>query len=219
MGRLTIATAVRAAGTATLVALALGGCGLADDGTRTAQVRTVPAFARIENDSSVDLRLHVGARRRVRVLAGEKVIDDVSTQVQDGTLRVSFDHHGFGGKDVVVEASTPTLQGVVVSGSGSIDADGIDEDTLTVRLNGSADLALTGTTRRLDLELDGSGDADLSGLTARRARVTARGSGDLDVRADERLAVDLSGSGDVRYHGRPALTPHITGSGDLRGSG
>ena len=37
------------------------------------------------------------------------MIDDVHTDVRDGTLRVTFDHDGFGGDDVVVEASVPRL--------------------------------------------------------------------------------------------------------------
>ena len=47
----------------------------------------------------------------MRVRAGEKVIDDVRTEVRDGTLQVTFDHDGFGGSDVVVEASVPELTG------------------------------------------------------------------------------------------------------------
>src|SRR5262245_15613532 len=103
-------------------AVALAGCG--DDGPRTSQTRDVAGFTRIENPSSVDVRLQVGGPQRVRVTAGEKVIDDVRTDVRDGTLRVTFDHDGFGGDDVVLEASVPRLEGVKSSGSGNVDAEG-----------------------------------------------------------------------------------------------
>ena len=128
---------------------------------------------------------------------------------------MTFDHDGFGGGDVVVEASVPELTGIDLSGSGDVDADGIDADAFEVRSDGSADIALAGTAGRLAVDLDGSGDADLAGLTAREARVAVNGSGDVDVRADARLDVDVEGSGDVRYHGRPVLTQHVDGSGDL----
>jgi hypothetical protein len=200
---------------ATVAAVALAGCAIGDDGPRTTQTRDVADFTRVDNSGSVDVRLHVGEPRRVLVHAGEKVIDDVRTDVRDGTLHLTFDHHGFGGRDVVVEASVPKLTGIAASGSGDIDADGIDADALGVRSDGSSDIALAGTTRRLAVDLDGSGDADLAGLTAGDARVTASGSGDVDVRADHRLAIDLTGSGDVRYHGHPALSQHVDGSGDL----
>jgi putative autotransporter adhesin-like protein len=199
-----------------LAALALAGCEIGDDGPRTAQTRTVADFARIENPSSVDLRVTVGEPQRLRVRAGENVIDDVRTEVRDATLLLDFDHSGFGGDDVVVEASVPKLTAIEASGSGDIDADGIDADAFELRSDGSADIALAGTVGRLTLELDGSGDADLEHLAAQAARVDVSGSGDAEVRAVERLDVDVDGSGDVRYHGDPALTQYVDGSGELQ---
>jgi Putative auto-transporter adhesin, head GIN domain len=200
---------------AVLAALALAGCSVGDDGPQTTQTRDVDAFTRIDNRDSVDVRLHVGPAQHVRVRAGEKVIDDVRTEVRDGTLRVTFDHDGWGGDDVVVDATVPKLTGVEASGSGDIDVDGIAADAFELRSDGSADIELAGTTEQLDVFLDGSGDADLDGLAARAARVVVDGSSDANVRAAERLQVDVDGSGDVRYHGDPALTRNVDGSGDL----
>ena len=176
-------------------------------------------FTRIDNNGSVDVRLRVGESQHVLVSAGEKVIDDLRTEVRDGTLHLIFDHDGFGGGDVVVEASVPRLTGIEASGSGDIDAVGIDADAFEIRSNGSADIALAGTAGLLAVDLDGSGDVDLAGLAAREARVAVRGSGGVDVSADQRLDVDVDGSGDVRYHGDPALTQHVDGSGDLTRAG
>ncbi len=198
-----------------IAALALAGCSIGDDGPRTSQTRDVAKFTRIDNRASVDVRLHVGEAQRVRVRAGEKVIHDVGTEVRDGTLHVTFDHHGFGGNDVVVEASVPALSAVETSGSGDIDVDGIDADAFKLRSDGSADIWLAGTAGRLAVNIDGSGDADLGDLAAREARVFVGGSGDADVRADDKLDVAVDGSGDVRYHGHPQLTQNVDGSGDL----
>jgi hypothetical protein len=202
-----------------IAALALAGCAVGDDGPSTTQTRDVAAFTRINNRDSVDVRLHVGEPQSVRVRAGEKVIDDVRTVVHDGALQVTFDHHGFGSDHVVVEASVPKLTGIEASGSGDIDANHIDADAFEVRSDGSADITLDGTTNRLAVDLDGSGDADLGQLKASEAHVTVGGSGDADVRANQRLEVALDGSGDVRYHGDPALTKRVDGSGDLSRAG
>ena len=198
-----------------IAALALAGCSIGDDGPRTSQTRDVAKFTRIDNRASVDVRLHVGEAQRVRVRAGEKVIHDVGTKVRDGTLHVTFDHHGFCGNDLVVEASVPALSAVETSGSGDIDVDGIDADAFKLRSDGSADIWLAGTAGRLAVNIDGSGDADLGDLAAREARVFVGGSGDADVRADDKLDVTVDGSGDVRYHGHPQLTQNVDGSGDL----
>jgi hypothetical protein len=203
---------------AAVAALALAGCDvdIDDDGPRTTQTREVAGFTRIDSRDSVDVRLHVGERQRVQVRAGENVIDDVHTEVRDGTLEVAYDDDEvFGDGNVVVEVSVPELSRIEASGSSDIDADGIDADTLEVRAEGSADVALQGTVGRLALDLDGSSDAELAGLAAREARAAVGGSSDLEVRADERLEVDVDGSGDVRYHGNPALTRHVDGSGEV----
>jgi hypothetical protein len=200
---------------AALGVFAIAGCDLADDGPRTSQTRDVPDFTRIENRASVDVRLKVGEPLKLKVRAGEKVIDDVSTVVRDGTLRVDFDHDGWGGDDVIVEASVPELDGVEVTGSGDVDADGIGATDFEVRSDGSADVALRGKTAKLVVDLDGSGDADLGELTADEARVKVGGSGDADVRVSKHLDVNVDGSGDVRYHGDPRMKKQVDGSGDL----
>jgi hypothetical protein len=203
------------AAAAVTAAVAVSGCSIGDDGPRTSQTRDVAAFTRIDNADSVDVRVHVGEPQRVRVRAGEKVVDDVRTSVRDGTLHISFDHRGFGDGDPGVEASVPRLTGVDASGSGDVTADGIEADAFEVRSDGSADIALQGAAGRLDVDMDGSGDAELGDLTARVAKVAVGGSGDADVRADDRLDVSVDGSGDVEYHGEPSLTKHLDGSGDL----
>ena len=195
--------------------LVLAGCSVGDDGPQQLQTRDVAAFTRVDNRDSVDLRLRVGEPQRVRVLAGEKVIGGVRTEVRDGTLHVMFGDDRFGGDDVIVEASVPRLTGIVASGSGDIDVEGIEQDAFAVESDGSADITLAGATRRLALEVDGSGDADLADLVARDATVVVGGSGDVDVRAEDRLDVTVDGSGDVRYHGSPQLTRNDDGSGDL----
>jgi hypothetical protein len=200
---------------AALAALAIAGCGFSDDGPRTTQTRELDAFTRVENRDSVDVRLHVGGPQRVRVLAGEKVIDDVQTEVHGDTLEVSFDRDGLGGSAVTVEANVPRLTGVTVKGSGDVDAEGVDADAFEVRSEGSADIGVEGTVRRLDLDLDGSGDADLAGLQASEAHVSVDGSGDADINAARRLAAEVQGSGDIRYHGDPVVAQQRDGSGDI----
>jgi hypothetical protein len=199
---------------AALAAVAIAGCDINDDGPRTTQTRDVAAFTRLDNPDSVDVRLHVGEAQKVQVRAGKNVIDDVRTEVHDGALRVKYDHHFFG-DSVDVEVWVPTLTGIDASGSGDIDADGIDADAFELSSDGSADITLAGAFKSLDLSVDGSGDADLGQLKATDARVSATGSGDIDVNADKRLDVNMDGSGDVRYTGNPQLTKHDDGSGDL----
>ena len=152
-----------------IAALALTAC---DDGPTTTQARDVADFTRIDNRDSVDVRLRVGEPQRVRVRAGEKVIDDVRTEVRDGTLEIAFDRDGFGGSDVEVEVSVPELTAIEASGSGDIEASGVDADAFEISSDGSADIVVAGAAARLTVDLDGSGEADLADLAADSAQVT-----------------------------------------------
>jgi Putative auto-transporter adhesin, head GIN domain len=202
-----------------IAALALAGCDVGDDGPQTTQTRDVAHFTRVDSSGAADLRLRIGKRQTVRVLAGEKVIDDVRTEVRDGTLELRYEHHGFGGGDVVVEATVPALTGIEVTGSGDVEAAGLDAKALAIRSDGSGDVDLEGDAERLTLDMDGSGDADLAELDARSARVAVGGSGDARVNAGERLDVAIDGSGDVRYRGDAAVSKRLDGSGELSRAG
>jgi hypothetical protein len=202
-----------------LAAIALTGCSATDSGPQTSQNRDVPAFTRVDNDGSVHVRAHIGEPRRVRVTAGEKVIDDVSTEVRDGTLHVRFDHHGWRTPDTEVEVWTPRLAAITSDGSGDVDVDGVRADAFEVRADGSADIRVAGTADQLTVATDGSGDAELADLKATSARVKASGSGDVEVRATHRLDANAEGAGDVRYHGAPRLTEHADGAGDIKRAG
>ncbi|MDA0170993.1 DUF2807 domain-containing protein [Solirubrobacter taibaiensis] len=190
------------------LALPLAACG--DDGPQTSQTRDVAAFTQVVNDTSVNVRLHVGGPQRIQVRAGENVIDDVRTDVEDGVLRVDFEHRGWGGDDVEVEAWTPSLDAI-----RSEEADGVVARAFTVRTDGSGGVRVHGKADTLELRSDGSGDAELAAFTARAALVNATGSGNVDIRAAERLDVKMDGSGDVRYHGEPRLTQQDDGSGEV----
>ena len=202
--------------TATIAVLVLTGCSVGDDGPRTTQTRDVAAFTRIDNRGSVDVRLRVGEQQRVEVRAGEKVIDDVRTEVRDGTLELTFDHDGFGGDDVVVDVSVPKLAGIEVSGSGDVDGDGLDADAFELVSEGSADIALEGAVGRLAVVLDGSG------RRGSRPPVVARGARGRERLGRRRRARRPSGSTSTStgpatcsYYGDPVVTQRVDGSGDL----
>jgi Putative auto-transporter adhesin, head GIN domain len=81
-------------------------------------------------------------------------------------------------------------------------------------LTGSGVLRASGTVTRLDASLTGSGDAQLSDLTARDARAVVSGSGRILVTATHSLSASVPGSGAVVYTGNPEhVTTSSSGSG------
>ena len=81
---------------------------------------------------------------------------------------------------------------------------------------GSGSVRAAGETRDAAIDVKGSGDADLSDVKVRTARIGIHGSGAAKVAPVDSADVDISGSGDVTLLSRPQkLESHISGSGSL----
>jgi hypothetical protein len=117
---------------------------------------------------------------------------------------------------VVYRAQVRRLTGLRASGGGQIRASGISLDTLTVEIQGSADIELSGETGRLVLTLQGSGNFDGRRLQAEEVAAELNGSGDAVVAVSDRLRAELTGSGKLEYLGDPEVIQSASGSGEVR---
>jgi hypothetical protein len=195
--------------------LALTGCIGVDAGPTTTQKRDVGSFTRLKAEDQVDVNVRVGEARRLTVRAGEKVIDDVRTEVRDGTLYVGYDGPGIREGRLLVEVSAPAVEALSITGAADVRVDGLDADAFDVRVTGAGDLAAAGRVQRLTLDISGAGDADLAELAADDARVELSGAGDAEVSASEVLDAEVSGAGDLAYFGEPRLRQALTGDGEI----
>ena len=195
--------------------LALTGCIGIDAGPTTTQTRDVSAFTSVKAEDQVDLNLRLGDARHLRVRAGEKVIDDVRTEVRDGTLYVSYDGPGIRNGRLQVDVAAPSIDAIAITGASDVHVDGLAAEAFDIRVSGAGDIAAAGRVRRLTLDISGAGDADLAELEAADARVELSGAGDADVHASQRLDAEVSGAGDLAYRGQPRLRDDVSGSGEI----
>jgi hypothetical protein len=195
--------------------LALTGCIGVDAGPTTTQTRDVDAFTRLKAEDEVDVNLRVGESRHLRVRAGEKVIDDIRTEVRNGTLYVSYDGPSIREGRLLVEVAAPAVDGVDITGASDVRVEGLAADAFDIRVSGAGDLTAEGRVQRLKLDISGAGDADLAELAADDARVELGGSGDADVYASDRLDAEVSGAGDLAYRGDPSLHQDVSGAGEI----
>ncbi len=87
---------------------------------------------------------------------------------------------------------------------------------MSVAVSGSSDVSASGRADRLDLDISGSGDADLASLTLTDAKVDIAGSGEATLAASGTVDIDINGSGDVNLALRPAkLNSSVSGSGQV----
>jgi len=185
-------------------------------GVPAEQTRDVPPFGGVDLAGSNDVTVVAGAKRSVVVRGDDNLLDLVTTRVVDGTLVISNKESFQTRSPMSVEVSTPSLEALSLSGSGAVSAQGVDGDRLTIALSGSGLLRAVGSAERLDVTLDGSGDAQLEGLVARDVHAVVNGAGRVVVHATQSLDASVPGSGMVAYSGDPPqVTTRVTGVGAI----
>lgn len=104
---------------------------------------------------------------------------------------------------------------LAIKGSGSIAIDTLHEGLLDVILDGSGSVSMNGTCRELEFTSTGSGDLHALGLAANEVEIELKGSGSAEITAISELEAKLTGSGSLRYRGRPEVSTKVEGSGSV----
>jgi hypothetical protein len=187
-------------------------------GTSRTEVRAVAPFNAIRL-SDVDARVVIErtGTESVEVTADDNLLALFTSEVKDGTLHLSVaKDKSVSGKRPLYKITVNDLRQLGVSGSGIVDASGLDGEGLAMVVAGSGEINAAGRIEDLTISISGSGSCNAAGVKARRARVAVRGSGDLTVNASDELDATVSGSGSVWYVGSPKITSSISGSGEIR---
>jgi len=143
----------------------------------------------------------------LRLSGGRLTFDDDDNVVVFGWRRHERLH---------VTVTAPSVRRFEMSGSGDLSIRDYDQPSLAVVIEGSGDVDAAGRTGAVDLNISGSGEADLSGLETRDADVRISGSGEASVGPTGEARIIIEGSGDVDLTRRPAtLSQSISGSGDI----
>lgn len=116
--------------------------------------------------------------------------------------------------------TAPNLSTFKLNGSDRLVLENYSQEELNLDLDGAAEVAAEGQVQRLELEISGSGEADLGDLKAREASVDISGSGEATIAPTEAADLDISGSGEVTLLTNPArLTSDVSGSGSVKREG
>lgn len=208
-------------------------------GETTTQTRSVTGFTGVAVSGNANVTVTQGDAFSVAVTADSGLQKHIDTSVRGSTLEIDQKYSVAGrSPDVAVTITVPQLKELILAGSSSTTVDGVrgeflhvsssgssdiridaEVKTLAVAVDGSGDLALTGTAGSADITVSGSGTVNGSELTAARATVSVSGSGDVTLRVDTTLDANVSGSGSVNYYGDPAVRSDVAGSGSVHRAG
>jgi len=152
----------------------------------------------------------------VRISGPKGVLDHVVIENGRISLQGVHTYHG----DIAVVVTAPAVNAFTLDGSGTLNIENYQQDSLKLTIEGSGDVTAKGSARNAEVNIEGSGDADLGDLHVADARVRVDGSGDVRIAPVASATVNIAGSGDVDLlTDPPQLDTNISGSGDVRRHG
>ena len=207
------------------------------------QKRDVSAFTEISLKIGANVHLKQGNTQSVEVKGDESTLSKLITEVNNRALVIKYPSDTWFSKwnpgHVDIYVTIPQIDGLTISGSGSIVADDqIESRILNLILSGSGDIKLTDlNAEKVTATLSGSGNVQLSGkkkaaefkatisgsgnvkaidFPAVNVDVKISGSGNCWVNSEKNLIARLAGSGNIIYRGDPLVDSGIVGSGNVK---
>jgi hypothetical protein len=182
------------------------------------QVRDVSGFNSIKSSGSVDIYLKQGNTEFVKIIADEKYIDQIYTEVHNKTLHIYVKGRIFNPSVFKAEITIKNLQKIELTGSGDLMSVGvINTSDFSFSVCGSGDLELSLDAKNVSGKMVGSGDVDISGVNG-EFYLKSSGSGDFEAdnfRISE-CFLNVYGSGDIEISGSTdKLEIEHTSSGDI----
>ena len=162
------------------------------------------------NPTRYEIRSHSASLNEVKVGGSSDFRIDGQLTTNALTLKVS----GSGSIRAKENVKSGTIN-AGVSGSGNLYLTNLLTNDLEVRISGSGNANLGGSSQRGDFAVSGSGNVNAYDCRINELSCSVSGSGDMKVQALKRLKASVSGSGDVAYKGTPAVDIHTSGSGSI----
>ncbi len=191
--------------------------------------RNVKNFNEIKVSTGIDLYITMGNEEKVTVVADDEIIDDLITEVKDGTLHIymkrnnrwfnwgSFNEprkayvtvkelqkiDASSGSDVRSENTLTGEELKIEASSGSDVEVEVVYKNLSLNTSSGSDAKITGKAKYFDADASSGSDIDARGLESEKCRVSASSGSDAVVNVSEELVARASSGGDVVYYGNP----------------
>jgi hypothetical protein len=188
-----------ALGLGALVATAVFRETVTGSGNAATEEREVGSVREVSLSGVGNLTVREGEVPSLSVTADDNILPLLETETSGSKLTIRT-KSGFSirpSTPINYTLTVPKLEKVSISGSGSVKAERLTGDNLSVRLSGSGSASLREVTcKELTLSISGSGKSTMSG-TADKVTSKISGSGDIDAAAlkVKSAEVNISGSG------------------------
>ena len=216
----------------TLVLSIMAGIGIASNGNSDkTETRQVSNFKGIKVSTGIDLYIKMGTTEEVKIVADDDVIDDLITEVKDGTLRIYMKQSNnwfnwnsgnqtrkayvtvkelesidaSSGSDVKSENTLKGEELKVSASSGSDVELDVYYKNVWVDTSSGSDAKLSGKTKTLNAEASSGSDIKAQDLESSICKVKVSSGSDATVNVTDELYANASSGADVNYYGNPQI--------------
>jgi hypothetical protein len=193
-------------------------------GVLVTEQRDVSGFDRVSFEGFGTLIIVHGSEESLTIEAEDNILPKIETKVRGGTLEIGFDTNSWQDiirptKSITYTLTVKTLDGIALSGAGSIEAKDVDAERFDVELSGAGSIEVSGFAASQEINVSGAGSYDSAELQSEHIDVNISGAGNATVWATESLDVNISGVGNVSYYGDPQVRESVSGLGSLKALG
>jgi putative autotransporter adhesin-like protein len=189
--------------------------GVAGSGKLERTRRDVPAFTSISTEGAFDIEIVCQKPQSLDIQGDDNILPLISTEVSNNVLRIRSLRAYSVSEPITLKIAVPNLEGLSVSGAGTLEISGLQNEKLEIDANGAPTIKVSGETKVLDIDTNGAGKIDTHKLRATRAVVDSKGVSRVEVYAAEQLDVTVAGPSRVFYQGNPVVKQTVHGPGSV----
>lgn len=182
--------------------------------------KSVPAFSKLSIQGDFVVLVKKSNKPHLFITTESSAIPNVITQVNHGELDISYKKAGFSllTPKVHLTLYLPGYSGLNLMGDVQAVCDDLNTPNLSVNVNGSSTLRLSGKVDELDVNMMGNTKFDSNNLQAEVIRFVVKGStySKLNINGAS-FFVSAAGNNTILYKGRPVrMTNNSMGNNQIR---
>lgn len=190
----------------------------AGTGAVVTETRDVSGFTQVKLAGFGSLNITQTGTESLTISADEDVLPHLTAEVVDGVLEL-------GSKQrlslkplrrIVYTVTVKSLEGIQLSGAGSVHVTDLKTPALHVTISGAGDMTLIGSAQQQTVRISGAGNYNAREFQTDATEVAITGAGNARVSASQTLTATVSGAGAVTYYGAPQVSQRITGIGSIK---
>jgi hypothetical protein len=184
-------------------------------GKTSIEKRLISDFNTIKVNGSMNIIYEKSDAPNLSIEADDNILDIITTVVKNGTLYICSKDSFSTQNKITIKCSSTLIKSVILSGSGYVTLNNIQEPELNLNVKGSGDIKVNGVCTKLTASVEGSGDIDSEELISQNLLVNVSGSGNAIATAKHSVIASVAGSGNIKVKGKPK-TQQVSESGSGR---